>query len=88
MKKIVIAVAFIFAMSTTMFSCRDKNTKEKVDEAVEAVGDDIKEGAEELKENVKEGAKNVKEEAEELKENIKEGAKEVKEEFKEATDGE
>ena len=54
MKKIVLAIALIFALSTTMYSCREKTTGEKIEDAAESVGDDIKDGAEEVKEEVEE----------------------------------
>ena len=64
MKKTIIAVALIFAISTAVFSCREKTTGEKVEDAVESVGEDIEEGAKDVKEKVEEGAEEVKEEIE------------------------
>ena len=52
MKKAAIAVALIFAISTSIYSCREKTTGEKVEDAVESVGDDIEDGAEDVKEEI------------------------------------
>ena len=53
MKKIIISIVAITALSTVIFGCRDpKTTGEKVEDGIEEVGDDIEEGVEEIEDEI------------------------------------
>ncbi|MRI02593.1 hypothetical protein GH721_18775 [Kriegella sp. EG-1] len=45
-------VLFISSLFLTATSCREKTTKEKVEDSIEEVGDELEEGAEEIKDEV------------------------------------
>lgn len=63
MKKLILL--FLATFSLSLFSCRE-NTKQKTEDAVEAIGKDIEDNVNKAGDNVKKGAKKVKEEAKEV----------------------
>ncbi len=48
MKKSAYIILFAFMTIISASSCREKTTKEKIEDGVEEVGDDIEEGVEEV----------------------------------------
>lgn len=67
MKKLIIAFVLLFTVSTAFTSCRDqKSPEEKIEEAMDEVGDEIENAADD-----------VKDAAEDLKDEIEEAAVEV-----------
>lgn len=63
MKKIVLGIC-IAMIGVSVQSCRE-STQAKTEEAVEAIGDDIKDGTRRAADKVKDGAKKVKREIDE-----------------------
>ncbi|MBB1489874.1 hypothetical protein [Hyunsoonleella flava] len=52
MKKIILALALLFTVSTVFTSCREKKTEDKIEEAVKEVKDETKDAVEEVKDEV------------------------------------
>ncbi|NJB69815.1 hypothetical protein GGR42_000277 [Saonia flava] len=53
MKKLLLSIITIFALSTVIMGCRDpKTTEEKVEDGIEEVGDDLEEGVEEIEDEI------------------------------------
>lgn len=73
MKKIILSIAIIASLMT--FSCKE-STKDKVEDATEAVGDDIESGVEDAAEKVDSTATEV---GNDVKDAVKEGAEKVEE---------
>lgn len=69
MKKSILILVAIFALS--LYSCRD-TTKEKTEDAVEAIGEDIEDNVNKAGRKVKEGAKKVEEGAKKVEKEIDE----------------
>ena len=51
MKKIILALALLFTLSTVFTSCREEN---KAEEAVEEVGDAVEDAADEVEDELQE----------------------------------
>lgn len=69
MKKLFLLL-MIAGITTSLYSCRE-TTKEKSEEAVEAIGKDIETNVKKAGEKIEEGAKKVKEEVQESTEDMK-----------------
>ncbi len=52
MKKTLYIFLFAFTAIITLSNCREKTTKEKIEDHVEQVGDDIEEGVEEIEDEI------------------------------------
>ncbi len=53
MKKVIIALVFLFSLSTVFTGCRDeKDPGEKIEETVDEVGDGVEEAADEVEDAV------------------------------------
>lgn len=52
MKKIILTLALLFTISTTITSCREKKPKDKVEEAIEEVGDEVEDATDEVKDEI------------------------------------
>ncbi|SHJ12997.1 hypothetical protein [Algibacter luteus] len=49
MKKIILALVFLFSLSVAFTGCREeKSTGDKIEEAVEEVGDGVEDAADEI----------------------------------------
>ena len=53
MKKLVLKMVMLFALSTVFIGCREtKTNEEKVEDSIEQVGDDLEEGVEEIEDEI------------------------------------
>ena len=53
MKKIILALAVVFTLSTVFIGCRDeKSTGEKIEDGVEEVGEGIEDAAEDVEDEL------------------------------------
>ncbi|WP_298342706.1 hypothetical protein [uncultured Algibacter sp.] len=53
MKKIILALALLFTISTVFTGCREeKSTGEKIEESVEEVGDAVEDAADEVEDEL------------------------------------
>ena len=76
MKKLFLLL-MIAGITTSLYSCRE-TTKEKSEEAVKAIGEDIETNVKKASEKIEEGAKNVKEEVQEKVEDGKKATEDTK----------
>ncbi|MFD1162188.1 hypothetical protein [Hwangdonia seohaensis] len=68
MKKIILILALVFTTSIVFTSCREKKTTdEKIEEAIDNIGDELEDASDDLKDAVED----VKDEIEEIKEEAK-----------------
>jgi gas vesicle protein len=70
MKKLFLLL-MIVGITTSIYSCRE-TTKEKSEEAVKAIGEDIETNVKKAGEKIEEGAKKVEEGAKKVKEDVQE----------------
>ncbi|MBC3758937.1 MULTISPECIES: hypothetical protein [Hyunsoonleella] len=52
MKKVILALALLFTVSTAFTSCREKKPKDKIEEAVEEVKDEVGDAVEEVEDEI------------------------------------
>lgn len=67
MKKLILAFAFLFTISTVFTGCREeKNAGEQIEETVDEVGDDVEDAADDVEDAVDETAEDVEDAAEDV----------------------
>lgn len=60
MKKLILAFAFLFTISTVFTSCREeKNASEQIEKTVDEVGDDVEDAVDETAEDVEDAVDDV-----------------------------